>query len=54
MGELGPEDFILFMAQNFSGKGDYSRDRHKLLPKMTLAELATEMETRRTNAARRS
>ncbi|MEI6231434.1 MAG: hypothetical protein WCT04_00160 [Planctomycetota bacterium] len=40
MKKLGARDCIHFMSQQFSGKKNYSRDRHKTLPKLTLEELA--------------
>jgi len=47
MKELGPGDFVRFMAQNFSGKRDYSRDRHKLNRNLTLDDIKAKLEQKK-------
>jgi hypothetical protein len=37
--ELGPVDSLRFFATMSPGKGDYTRDRYKVTPKMTMEEL---------------
>ncbi|RME91202.1 MAG: hypothetical protein D6770_00915 [Anaerolineae bacterium] len=37
--ELGPAGAIRFIQQYEVGKGDYSRERHKFLPQVSVKEL---------------
>ncbi|MGC8855571.1 MAG: hypothetical protein ACP5QU_02125 [Anaerolineae bacterium] len=37
--ELGPAGAIRFMQQYETGKGDYSRERRQVLPRMSVKEL---------------
>ncbi|MCG2785329.1 MAG: hypothetical protein L6461_09520 [Anaerolineae bacterium] len=41
--ELGPVATIRFMQQYESGRGNYTRDRHKWLTKKSVKELAQEI-----------
>ena len=41
--ELGPAATIRFMQQYESGRGNYTRDRQKWLPKKSVKELAKEI-----------
>jgi len=41
--ELGPAGAIRFLQQYETGRGDYSRDRHKLLPKMSVEEIGRQI-----------
>jgi hypothetical protein len=41
--ELGPVATIRFMQQYESGRGNYTRDRHKWLKKKSVKELAQEI-----------
>jgi hypothetical protein len=45
--ELGPAGAIRFIQQYETGHGDYTRDRHKILPKMTVREISKEIMKRR-------
>jgi hypothetical protein len=37
--ELGPAGAIRFLQQYETGHGNYTRDRHKFLPKMSVEEI---------------
>jgi hypothetical protein len=41
--ELGPAGAIRFMQQYETGRGDYTRDRKKLLPKKSVREIGREI-----------
>jgi hypothetical protein len=41
--ELGIVGMIRFMQQFETGRGDYSRDRHKFLPKMNVEEIGRQI-----------
>jgi len=41
--ELGPAGAIRFLQQYETGQGDYSRDRHKFLPKMSVEEIGRQI-----------
>lgn len=41
--ELGPTGMIRFLQQFETGHGDYSRERHRWLPKKDAKELAKEI-----------
>jgi len=45
--ELGPVGMIRFLQQYETGQGDYTRDRHKLLPKRTVKEIGEEIRKER-------
>ena len=45
--ELGPAGAIRFIQQYETGRGDYTRDRRKLLPKMTVREIGREIMKKR-------
>jgi len=42
--ELGPAGAIRFIQQYETGHGDYTRDRHKILPKKTVHEIGEEIK----------
>ncbi len=42
--ELGPAGAIRFIQQYETGPGDYTRDRHKILPKKTVREIGEEIK----------
>lgn len=42
--ELGHADAVRFMLMHDRGRGDYTRDRHKILPNMTVDELIREAD----------
>lgn len=41
--ELGPAGAIRFLQQYETGRGDYSRDRHKFLPKVSIEEIGKQI-----------
>ncbi len=41
--ELGPAGAIRFIQQYETGRGDYTRDRKKLLPKKSVREIGREI-----------
>ncbi len=45
--ELGPAGAIRFIQQYETGHGDYTRDRHKILPKKSVREIGKEIMKRR-------
>ena len=45
--ELGPAGMVQFMQQMRSGHGDYTKERHKILGKPTVADLVEAMIVRR-------
>ena len=42
--ELGPAGAIRFIQQYETGRGDYTRDRHKILPKKSVREISEEIK----------
>lgn len=52
--DLGPDGLIRFLRQFGVGSGDYTRDRHRLLPDGDLDELASEIRASRKRTNRRS
>lgn len=45
--ELGPAGAIRFIQQYETGRGDYTRDRKKLLPKRSVREIGRELMKQR-------
>ena len=45
--ELGPAGAIRFIQQYETGRGDYTRDRKKLLPKKSVREIGREIMKQR-------
>ncbi len=45
--ELGPAGAIRFIQQYETGRGDYTRDRKKLLPKKSIREIGGEIMKQR-------
>ena len=45
--ELGPAGAIRFIQQYETGRGDYTRDRKKLLPKKSVREIGREIMKKR-------
>ena len=45
--ELGPAGMVQFMQQLRSGHGDYTKERHKILGKPTVAELVADIKAKR-------
>ena len=45
--ELGPAGMVQFMQQFRSGRGDYTKDRHRILDKFTVDELLAGMRSKR-------
>jgi hypothetical protein len=45
--ELGPAGAIRFVQQYETGRGDYTRDRKKLLPKKSIREIGREIMKQR-------
>lgn len=45
--ELGPAGMVQFMQQFRRGKGDYAKDRHKILDKLTVDQIVDEIKSRR-------
>lgn len=41
--ELGPAGAIRFLQQYETGRGDYSHDRHKFLPKVSIKEIGRQI-----------
>jgi len=41
--ELGPAGAIRFLQQYETGRGNYTRDRHKFLPKMSIEEIGKQI-----------
>ncbi|HUT35754.1 MAG TPA: hypothetical protein VNE39_19865 [Planctomycetota bacterium] len=48
--ELGPVGMVRFLQQFETGRGDYSRERHRLLGKTTVKALARKIQKRRKEA----
>jgi hypothetical protein len=49
--ELGPAGAIRFLQQYETGHGNYTRDRHKFLPKMSVEEIGKRIyKDRETNS----
>ncbi len=45
--ELGPAGAIRFVQQYETGRGDYTRDRRKILPKKNVREIGREILKKR-------
>ena len=45
--ELGPAGMVQFMQQFQSGRGDYTKERHKFLDKLTVDEILAEIKSKR-------
>ncbi len=43
---LGPVDMVRFLQQFELGTGDYSRDRHAWLDKLTIGDIVKEVKSR--------
>jgi len=50
--ELGPAGAIRFIQQYETGRGDYTRDRKKLLPKKSVREIGREIMKQRQSKAK--
>jgi hypothetical protein len=50
--ELGPVGMIRFLQLFENGRGDYSKERHKLLTKCSVRDLATQIRRRRKSVSR--
>jgi len=50
--ELGPAGAIRFIQQYETGRGDYTRDRKKLLPKKSVREIGKEIMKQRQSKAK--
>ncbi len=50
--ELGPAGAIRFIQQYETGRGDYTRDRRKILPKKSMREIGKEIMKRRQSKAK--
>ena len=48
--ELGPYGMARFLRTSRSGSGDYTRDRHKWLDKLTIDEILVESQRLETSA----
>jgi hypothetical protein len=48
--ELGPAGMVQFMQQFQHGSGDYSKERHKLLGKLTVDQVVDEIRRTRVKA----
>jgi hypothetical protein len=48
--ELGPYGMARFLRTSRSGSGDYTRDRHKWLDKLTMDEILDEAQRLETSA----
>jgi hypothetical protein len=48
--ELGPYGMARFLRTSRSGSGDYTRDRHKWLDKLTIDEILDESQRLETSA----
>jgi hypothetical protein len=48
--ELGPYGMARFLRTSRSGSGDYTRDRHKWLDKLTMDEILDESQRLETSA----
>jgi len=44
---LGPVDAFRFLQQYDGGHGDYTKDRHRILGKPTVAEIVRRIKSRR-------
>lgn len=42
--ELGPTEYVRFLQQIMSGRGDYSRDRHQHVDKLKLDDIRAGIE----------
>ncbi len=42
--ELGPVGYVRFMQQFLHGKGDYSKERHGWLDRLTLKDIQADIE----------
>jgi hypothetical protein len=45
--ELGPYNFVRFIQQYKTGRGDHTKDRHARLDKVGVEEIYTEIKARR-------
>jgi len=45
--ELGPVGFIRFLQQFETGKGDYSKERHKFIDRLSADEIAKRAKKKR-------
>ena len=45
--ELGPAGMVQFMQQFSSGRGDYTKDRHKWLGSLTVDQVVAEIRRKR-------
>lgn len=45
--ELGPTGLIRFLQMFEKGQGDYTEEREEILPQMTAAQIAEQIERRR-------
>jgi hypothetical protein len=45
--ELGPAAMIRFMQQYESGYGDYSKERHERIDKVSMADIVAQIKERR-------
>lgn len=50
--ELGPAGAIRFIQQYESGRGDYTRDRKKLLPKKSVRDIGRQIMKERPSKAK--
>ena len=50
--ELGPAGAIRFIQQYETGRGDYTRDRKKILPKKAVREIGGEIMKQRQSKAK--
>jgi len=52
MKELGPAGYVRFMQQFVSGKGDYTKERHESLDKLSLDDIKSKIEKLHTGRRR--
>ena len=45
--ELGAAGMVEFMQQFRSGRGDYTKERHKILDKLTVDQIVDEIKVKR-------
>ena len=45
--ELGPAGMVQFMQQFRGGRGDYTKERHKLLGHLTVDQIVAEIKRKR-------
>jgi len=51
---LGVSGMIRFIGLYYKGEGDYSRDRHKLLPKESVSDIVARIKKRRVAKKKKS